>query len=251
LLRQSILALLLAASAVSSQATLSAGDIAFTSFDADEDGLSFVAFRDISANTSVYFSDNEWSGDAFNSGESYNVWNSGSGIAAGTVVRFSAYDKTSLAASVGSLSRVTVTGSSNWGIANSNETVYAYLGSATLPTTFLAAITNGSFSADGPLTGTGLVEGSSAIRLNAVATSATPDYAAYTGPRNGLASFNAYKSQVGTVANWIVDTTNGNYATTVPNLTAFSVTAVPEPDRYAMLLAGLGLMGFIARRRSH
>lgn len=30
-----------------------------------------------------------------------------------------------------------------------------------------------------------------------------------------------------------------------------SVTAVPEPESYAMLLAGLGLMGAIARRRSH
>ena len=27
------------------------------------------------------------------------------------------------------------------------------------------------------------------------------------------------------------------------------LTAVPEPESYAMLLAGLGLMGFIARRR--
>lgn len=30
----------------------------------------------------------------------------------------------------------------------------------------------------------------------------------------------------------------------------FSVAAVPEPETYAMLLAGLGLMGFIARRRT-
>lgn len=29
----------------------------------------------------------------------------------------------------------------------------------------------------------------------------------------------------------------------------YTVTAVPEPDTYAMLLAGLGLMGTIARRR--
>jgi len=28
------------------------------------------------------------------------------------------------------------------------------------------------------------------------------------------------------------------------------ITAVPEPETYAMMLAGLGLMGFIARRRS-
>jgi len=30
----------------------------------------------------------------------------------------------------------------------------------------------------------------------------------------------------------------------------YSVTAVPEPETYAMLLAGLGVMGAIARRRS-
>lgn len=29
----------------------------------------------------------------------------------------------------------------------------------------------------------------------------------------------------------------------------FSATAVPEPETYAMLLAGLGLLGFLARRR--
>ena len=30
---------------------------------------------------------------------------------------------------------------------------------------------------------------------------------------------------------------------------SFTITAVPEPESYAMLLAGLGLVGFIARRR--
>jgi hypothetical protein len=30
-----------------------------------------------------------------------------------------------------------------------------------------------------------------------------------------------------------------------------SVTMIPEPEIYAMLLAGLGLMGFVARRRHH
>jgi hypothetical protein len=31
----------------------------------------------------------------------------------------------------------------------------------------------------------------------------------------------------------------------------FSVTPVPEPETYAMFMAGLGLIGFIARRRKN
>ncbi len=34
-----------------------------------------------------------------------------------------------------------------------------------------------------------------------------------------------------------------------PNNMQFSATMVPEPETYAMLLAGLGLLGFMARRR--
>ena len=47
--------------------------------------------------------------------------------------------------------------------------------------------------------------------------------------------------------NWTrsdADQGNSNWATSM------TVTPVPEPKNYAMLLAGLGLMGFIARRRS-
>lgn len=35
------------------------------------------------------------------------------------------------------------------------------------------------------------------------------------------------------------------------NFTGDYVTAVPEPETYAMLLAGLGLLGFMAHRRKH
>ncbi|WP_434514347.1 PEP-CTERM sorting domain-containing protein [Dechloromonas sp. ARDL1] len=252
MIRKTALALLLAAAGVNAHAALSAGDIAFTAFNADEDGLSFVALASIEANTAIYFSDNEWSGAAFNTGESYNKWTSGNvAVAAGTVIRLSAYDKTTLSASVGTLSRETVSGSSNWGIANSNETIYAYLGSnASTPTTFLAAITNGSFSVDGSLIGTGLTEGVNAIRLNANAPSATPDYAEYTGSRTGEANFGSYLPALANPSNWMVDTTNGSYASAVPDTTAFTVTTVPEPKNYAMFLAGIGLMGFMARRRS-
>ncbi|GAA5163611.1 PEP-CTERM sorting domain-containing protein [Viridibacterium curvum] len=252
------LAIVALLAAVHGQAgALGAGDIAFTSFNADEDGWSLVALADISANTTIYFSDNEWngsaigSGGAFNTGESYHQWVSGSSvIAAGTVIRFAAVDAVSLASSVGTLSRAAVSGSTNYGVANSNETIYAYLGSsASAPTSFLAAVTNGDFSVDGTLANTGLTQGVSAIRLNANATSATPDFGQYAGTRSGLTSFADYKTLVNNASNWTVDTTNGTYINVVPDTTAFSISPVPEPSENAMLLAGLGLMFFVIRRR--
>jgi hypothetical protein len=246
---------LIAALLLSSQANaaLNAGDIMFTAFNADEDGLSFVTFVDIAANTTIYFSDNEWTGSAFNTGESYNQWVSSSLVTAGTVVRFSAYDKSTLSASTGVLSRVTVSGSSNWGIGNDKETVYAYLGTAaTAPTTFLTAITNGKFANDGSLTNTGLTNGVNAIELTAKAgASSEPDYAEYNGIRDGLNSFADYKSQVANVNNWNVDTVNNSTsAALIPNTTAFTVSAVPEADSAAMLLAGLGVLALVRRRQS-
>lgn len=246
---------LIAALLLSTQANaaLNAGDIMFTAFNADEDGLSFVTFVDIAANTKIYFSDNEWTGSAFNTGESYNQWVSSSVVTAGTVVRFSDYDKANLTASTGVLSRVTVNGSSNWGLTNSGETVYAYLGSsATSATTFLSAITNGKFANDGSLTNTGLTKGVNAVELTAKAgASSEPDYAEYNGVRDGLASFADYKAQVANVNNWKVDTVNNSSsAGLIPNTAAFSVSAVPEADSAAMLLAGLGVLGLVRRRQS-
>ncbi|MFQ6333355.1 PEP-CTERM sorting domain-containing protein [Methylophilus sp. 3sh_L] len=249
---------LMAALLLSSQANaaLNAGDIMFTAFNADEDGLSFVTFVDLAANTTIYFSDNEWTGSAFNSGESYNQWVSSDVVAAGTVVRFSAYDKTSLSASTGVLSRVTVSGNSNWGISNSGETVYAYLGTAaTAPTTFLSAITNGTFDANGPLNNTGLTAGVNAIELTAKAgASSEPDYAEYNGVRSGLSNFADYKAQVANVNNWNVDSVNNSAsAAVVPDTTAFTVAAVtpvPEADSVGMLLAGLGVLALVRRRQA-
>ncbi|MBD2204306.1 cadherin-like domain-containing protein [Calothrix sp. FACHB-1219] len=194
---------------------LTTGDIAFISFNADEDGWSIVTFVDIPANTIIYFNDNEaTSTTAFNTGESAFQWDTGANtIVAGTVVRFSAIDAATRAASIGTF---TVVDGSNIALSATNETVYAYIGtSATQPTTFLTAVsTEGSTN----LTPAGLTNG-----VNAIALTNSTDYAEYNGSRTGQSSFADYKALVFNSANWTIDTTN-DYSTAVPNTTNFAIT---------------------------
>ncbi|MEH2205368.1 MAG: choice-of-anchor I family protein [Nostoc sp.] len=194
---------------------LTQGDIAFISFNADEDGWSIVTFVDIDPNTTIYFSDGTASSPtAIGSTESSFVWNTGSQtIAAGTVVRFSAIDSTSRASSIGTF---TVVNSSNLGLSATAETVYAFLGnSGTAPTTILTAVS--SEANNNSLATVGLTDGVNAIKL----TSST-DYGQYTGSRTGQTSFVNYKALVNNSANWTVDV-GGDGATVIPNTTNLTI----------------------------
>ena len=246
-MKKSVFALALLAASAQAQA-LTTGDMAFTSFNADDDGWAMVTFVDIAANTTIYFSDNEWNGSAFvDANEHALEWNTGAAtITAGSVVVFTEIDGSPdvISASMGTLA-LAGSGGTNLGFAKSNETVYAFLGaSGVAPTTFLTALTTENDSAPANITNAGLTVG-----VNAIALVPDADFGEYTGARSGNASFASYASQVNDAANWN-DVASGEFTGNVLNSTAFSVTAVPEASTYGMMLAGLGLVGFMARRRN-
>ena len=79
------------------------GDIAFTGWNADSrDAFSFVALTEINPGETIIFTDNEWDGASFNSGEGELSWTANSLVAAGTVVALSDINSSAqLAASTG------------------------------------------------------------------------------------------------------------------------------------------------------
>jgi len=243
--RNSLLAALMVLSG-SANAMLQPGDLAFTAFNADEDGFALVTLRDLSAYTTIYFSDNEWSGGApgigtFNSGENTFAWISGTeSLAAGSVVRFHAIDKATRAASTGAFGLI-VSGSP--GFSASGETLFAYSGDAEgKPAAFIAALSSENF-AGSDLAGTELIPG-----MNSIAITPSTDFGEYTGARSGLNSIGAYAGLINEASLWSTQTT-GDFSTRAPNLTPFAVAPVPEPQTYALLLTGLGLVGMRLRQR--
>jgi hypothetical protein len=243
--RISVLAALLFAAA-HGNAALQPGDLAFTAFNADEDGFAVVALKRIAPFSAVYFSDNEWNGGApgegaFNTGEGTYAWVSGATeIAAGTVVRFSAIDQAVRAASIGAFGQVL---SGVTGFAATGDTLFAYTGaSPSAPSALLAAVSSDAF-AGSSLAGSGLAPG-----VNAVNVGAGADYAEYVGPRSGLSSFGAYAGLLTDASQWASHAT-GDFAATVPNLASFAVAPVPEPETYALLATGLALVTLRLRKR--
>ncbi|MDY0056172.1 MAG: PEP-CTERM sorting domain-containing protein [Methyloversatilis sp.] len=219
---------------------LGTGDIAFTAFNADEDGWAIVALTDLAANSTIHFTDSNWDGAAFTSAEGFHTWQTGAAvIAAGTVIRFSDIDQAGRAVSMGSLSST-----GNAALSSTADTLYAYVGSgASTPTTFLAAVSSeAAVAAATALGAAGLTAG-----VNAIALPASTDYASYSGTRSGAADHASYRALVNDAANWTAFT-DGAHADAVPDTTAFAVSAVPEASTALMMMAGIGVLGLFRRR---
>lgn len=172
---------------------LTAGSIGFTGFNADgNDNLAFVALQDISAGTVITFTDNEWNGTAFNTGESVWTWTATGDIAAGAVITMD-----NLAAGLTSTSNL---GTIAWldetarGLDTGPEGVYAYTGTTAAPT-FLTMFSNGANNNTqyGVLNGTGLEQGISATSFG---SSDTHDIAVYSGPHETTGNLDALRAGI-------------------------------------------------------
>ena len=230
-------------------AIATAGDVMLTGFNADgTDDLAFVLLSSYDANTTIYFTDNEWDGSAFNTGENYWSWNAAVNLDAGTIVNLSTLSSiASVAASIGT---VTFNGSpSNPGLSASGESIYVYMGSSfdTATPTFLTALGTGGFvnaSPTGLLTNTGLTVGSTAV-----AFTGNEDIAAYTASRTDQLSFADYQNKLANPLNWASQNASGDQdqdgiGPDVPFSSA-PFTTVPEPSQTLLL----GLIGVFAACR--
>lgn len=187
-----------------------AGQVMFVGFNSDgNDGFSFVALVDIPANTTIYFTDNEWNGSAigaggaFNTGEGFNSWSHTSVLSAGTVVTIENLDGTP--ATTASIGTAIVDGPTGINLTNANEVMYMYLGSnRTTPTVFLSAIANDGFG-NGTITNTGLTSG-----VNALSITGDEDVMIYTGSIECSSSLVDCAAQLATASNWTTQDTGAD-----------------------------------------
>ena len=66
--------------------------------------------------------------------------------------------------------------------------------------------------------------------------------------QNGDQSFNQYVQFVASAGTMIASVTFAS-ATDAFETTQFTVTPIPEPETYALMLAGLAALGFVSKRR--
>ena len=147
--------------------TLSAGDIAFTGYQADNpDIFSFVALTDIPANTLITFTDSGWYGDqsGFRATEGFLSLTFTASVACGTEINVENGVVTGASA---------ITSGSNPLFSSSGDQIFAYQGSQSSPTFIAGLSMNGAWDADATLSSTSALP--SALTLGVSANEISPE----------------------------------------------------------------------------
>lgn len=106
----------------------------------------------------------------------------------------------------------------------------------------------GDVASSAAFTGQFAADNSAVVTLNGVAIGSSSGFTSWSSFASSGATFNSGLNTLDfTVTNFAQN--GGNPTGLRVEFLSSSVTAVPEPETYAMLLAGMGLVGFVARRR--
>lgn len=128
---------------------LKSGSISFKSMNAQKDAFTIKTASIIPPNTRIFFTDTEWNGTHFGIDEHTLLWNSGKdSIPLGSVINFKSLTSHTIV-SVGSTQGILK-------IASKEEAIFAYQGTARMPTHFIAGIAFNP-SDYGTLENTGLI----------------------------------------------------------------------------------------------
>ncbi len=207
--------------------SLGAGSIVFVGMNTaggPDDWIAFAALQDIAPGAVIYFTDNELAtagATAFNTGESYSKWTApAGGVAAGTVVKITNWDLAGgPVANVGAASAVTFAGSSNRGLSQTADSLYAYTAAsdatADTPLQHIAYINFGN-----------AVDGAAPAGLStdfAFSLTGGQDSGYYSGARNDQTSFAAYAPATDNSSNWAL--VNGATSSAAVSSTPFTLAA--------------------------